>query len=296
MAGTVPVLSPNFNIMNSIQLILLSMKVSVILSVFALGLEASLQDVTYLFRHPRKLVVALLPIYIVIPMVAAILISIFTNIHPAAKIALFALSVSPTPPLLPKKQLKAGGTKSYIFGLLVAVSLLAIVVVPLLIEVFERAFKIPAAIPHAVVAQIILTVVLVPLALGIAIRYALPSLAERIGKFLSLIASLFLLIGVLLILFHSIPAMVSLIGNGTIIAIIIFVLIGLGVGHVFGRSDPDNRTALALSTVSRHPGIAITIANINFPEQKLTFAAILLYLLINAVVAIPYLKNARRSK
>lgn len=281
--------------MTPAQLILNSLKVSIVLSVFALGLEASLKDVTYLFRNPAKLVRAFLPMYVVMPLVAAIMVSVFSNIHPAAKIALVALSVSPIPPLLPKKQMKAGSEESYTLGLLVAISLLAIVGVPVAIELFEIAFNRPAQVPPAVVAQIVLTIILTPLAIGIAINYWLPALAERIAQPLSLFATVLLLIATLFILYSATPAIISLIGNGTMIVIILFVLIGLAVGHWFGESDPDDRTALALSTVSRHPGIAIAIAHINFPEQKLAPAAIALYLLINTVMTILYVKSRKRA-
>lgn len=277
--------------MNLSQLILLSLKLSILLSVFVLGLAASSRDVTYLFRHPKQLVRSLLPMYVIMPLVAAVIVSIFSNLNPAVKIALITLSVSPIPPILPKKQLKVGGRESYVIGLLVAISLLAIIVVPLVIELFELAFNRSAQIPPAVVARLILATVLIPLAIGLAVRYALPAFAERIAKPLSIVASILLAIASLFILFNAMPAIISLIGNGTVLAIIIFVLIGLAVGHSFGGPDPDNKTALALSTVSRHPGIAIAIANINFPEQKLALAAILLYLLLSAVVTIPYLKS-----
>jgi BASS family bile acid:Na+ symporter len=282
--------------MNPTQLILLSMKVSVILSVFALGLEASLSDVTYLLRNLRQLVRALMPMYLVMPLVAGIMVSVFSNIHPAAKIALVALSVSPIPPLLPKKLMKAGGTESYSIGLMVAISLLAIAFVPLAIELFEIAFKRPAGISPAVVAEIVLTMILVPLAIGIAIRYLLPALAEQIVKPLSVSASVLLLVGTLFILFNTMPAIISLFQNGTVVAIIIFILIGLGAGHSFGGPNPNDRTVLALSTVSRHPGMAIAIAHTNFPEQKLAFAAIALYLLANTVVTVLYLKSRKRAE
>lgn len=277
--------------MSPAQLIALSMKVSVILSVFALGLEADFRNVTELLRKPQQLIRALIPIYIVMPLVAGIMIFLFTNINPAAKIALFALSVSPIPPLLPKKQLKAGATQSYVIGLLVAISILAIAVVPLLIELFEIAFQRSAGISPVIVAKIVLTVVLMPLAIGIAIRYGLPTIAEKVARPLSSVAFVFLILGALLILFKAMPDILSLIGNGTILAIVIFVLIGLGVGHYFGGPDPDDRTALALSTVSRHPGMALAIANVNFPDQQLSFAAIILYLLVNLVVTFVYLKG-----
>lgn len=104
--------------MNLTTLILLALKSSIFLTVFALGLNVSPKDTTYLFRNPGQLVRSLLPMYIIMPLVAAALIAAF-DIHPAVKIALAALVVSPIPPLLPKKQLKAGGEGSYTIGLLV---------------------------------------------------------------------------------------------------------------------------------------------------------------------------------
>jgi bile acid:Na+ symporter, BASS family len=77
--------------------------------------------------------------------------------------------------------------------------------------------------------------------------------------------------------------------------IVVIVLIGLAAGHLLGGPNPHHRTVLALSTATRHPGVAIAIAHTNFPEQKLALAAILLYLLISGVVTIPYLKSRKST-
>lgn len=281
--------------MNPTQLILLALKVSILLAVFAIGLAASAKDATYLFRNPRQLVRALLPMYVIMPLAAGAIASAF-DLYPAVKIALVALSVSPIPPILPKKQLKAGGEESYTIGLLVAMSLLAVVFVPLALELLQRAFKSPAQLAPAAVAQLVLSTVLVPLALGIAVRYLLPAFAERSAKPVSMVASVLLLVGSLPILFAAQPAIASLIGSGTIVIIVVFTLIGLVVGHWLGGPDPNDRTVLALATTSRHPGIAVAIAHTNFPEQKLALAAILLYLLVSALVTMPYLKSRKRAE
>ncbi len=90
------------------------------------------------------------------------------------------------------------------------------------------------------------------------------------------------------LLIKAAPAMLSLIGSGTLPAIIAFILVGLVSGHLLGGPEPANRTVLAIASSSRHPGIAIAIAGANFERGKLAMAAILLYILINIVVAIPY--------
>lgn len=82
--------------------------------------------------------------------------------------------------------------------------------------------------------------------------------------------------------------------NGTLAAIVAFVLVGLVAGHLLGGPAPEDRTVQALSTASRHPGVAMAIASANFPQQKLTPAAILLYLIVCAIVTIPYLTWRKR--
>jgi BASS family bile acid:Na+ symporter len=66
------------------------------------------------------------------------------------------------------------------------------------------------------------------------------------------------------------------------------------VGHVLGGPEPDQATVLALSTACRHPAIALAIASTNFSEFRFG-AYIVLYVLVNAVVAIPYLIRQRRQ-
>ena len=117
--------------------ILLVLQASIILSVFAIGLKATFADATFLFRRPGHLVRALLSMNVLMPLTALAVDAPF-DLHPAVKIALVVIAVSPTPPILPKKALKAGGTEAYTIGLLVAAAALSIVVIPLSMEMFER--------------------------------------------------------------------------------------------------------------------------------------------------------------
>lgn len=64
------------------------------------------------------------------------------------------------------------------------------------------------------------------------------------------------------------PALVSLIDSGTLAAITAFILAGLAAGHLLGGPKPENRTVLALATVSSHPAVALTTANASFPERS----------------------------
>jgi BASS family bile acid:Na+ symporter len=88
-------------------------------------------------------------------------------------------------------------------------------------------------------------------------------------------------------------ALWAAVGDGTLIALVVFVAIGLLVGHLLGGPDPDHSVVLALSTASRHPAIALSIASANFPDERFG-GTILLYLLVGALAAMPYLSWRRR--
>jgi BASS family bile acid:Na+ symporter len=218
----------------------------------------------------------------------AVTLALMFNLNPAVKIALVALSVSPIPPVLPIKLMKAGGTKSHSIGLLVAMGLLAIIFVPVVMEILEQVFGIPLQMTMASIAVLILIMVLLPMILGVAVRSFVPGLAERQAKPISQVGSVGLLACAGLILFAAAPQVLTLLGTGTILALAAFVLVGLAVGHLLGGPEPEDRTALAFSTASRHPGVAIAIAHANFPQQKLALAAVLLYLLVSGIVSVPF--------
>lgn len=276
------------------SLIFLLVKISVVVSVIAIGLNATFKDTTYLLKRPALLGRALLSMNIVMPAVA-VLIALNFNLNPAVKVALVALSVSPIPPILPNKMIKAGGTESYTIGLLVAASLLSVVLIPVTIEVFEWISGTPMQMKALDILKVVLTTILIPLVIGIGIRALWPSFAEKIARPVALIALILLVLAVLPILFTSIRAVFSVIGDGTLLALAAFAIIGLITGHLLGGPTQENRPVLALATSARHPAVAWAIAHANFPDQKLVGALVLVYLVLSAIVAAPYLNWFKRS-
>ena len=249
-------------------LILFGLAASALLSLFSVGLRASPQDATYLFRRPGELTRALLAMNVLMPLFALALISIF-DFTPAVRIALVALSLSPIPPPVPAKGVKSGGSASYAMGLQVAIGSLAIIFVPLAIAAIGqvRGVVLQANIARVASSRLCLDS---PSHRGrhLGDKRA-PAFAERIARPLTSISGLGVVACIIVVWIASAPAMWSLIGNGTVIAFAAFVLVGLAVGHVLGGPVPQNRTALAIATASRHPGIALILARANFPAETL---------------------------
>jgi BASS family bile acid:Na+ symporter len=280
--------------MDLAALIPLLVKVSIGLMVFGFGLHLSPRDLTLLFRKPGLILRSLLSVSVVMPLVAAALVTIF-DLHPAVKVALVALSLSPVPPLRPTVGLKAGGGASYVFSLLVTAAVLAVVFVPVGVELFGMAFGRPAQMSPVAVAQVVLISVLAPLGAGILIRRVASALAERIAKPVSLLATGMLAAALIPILITAMPAAISLIGDGTLAAIVGFIVVGLTTGHLLGGPEQNDRTVLAIFTASRHPGVALAIGIANAPGEKRVLATVLLYFIMNLIIAIPYMAWRRRT-
>ena len=275
------------------QIVVSALMASALLSLFSIGLRGTLQDATHLLRRPGELLRAVLAVNVLMP-VFAVTLNFIVDFHPAVKIALIALSVSPIPPPVSAKEMKSGGAESYVIGLHVAIGLLAIIFVPLAMAIIGqlRSSPLQASIPG--VARVVFISIVIPIAAGIFVRKVAPAFARRVAQPLTSISGIGLLVGVVIVWIASAPAMWSLIGNGTVIALAAFVLVGLAVGHVLGGPVPANRASLAIATASRHPGVALLLARANFPAETLVVPAVLLYLLVNALVAIPYLLWCKR--
>jgi BASS family bile acid:Na+ symporter len=196
--------------------------------------------------------------------------------------------------MLPQQANRASGNPSYATGLLVTAALLAPVFTPLAVELSGVAFDVPTHLSVVTIARLVLQTVVAPMAAGMLLRHFAPRLATQVAPPLLWVATGLLVAGLLPILFTALPAMRALIGNGTLFAFAVFVLAGLGAGHLLGGHEPEESTVLALSTASRHPGIALAIAHANGADMQLATAALLLYLLVSLLLMAPYIARRRR--
>jgi BASS family bile acid:Na+ symporter len=275
------------------QAIRLTELLSIMLIVFGFGLRSSTRDATFLFRNPSLLLRSLLAMNVLLPLFSATIVAVFA-LRPAIAIALVALALSPVPPFLPGRQLKLVVHPQYIFGLFGATSLLAIVLAPSTVALLGVAFTRQISIAPVLIAKTVALTVLVPFALGMVVRRMMLAFAERASSLADKVGTWLLIVAFIPVLIREWPAMISLIGNGTVLAFVAFTVIGLAAGHLLGGPNPDRRTVLALATASRHPGVALTIATDIFPDQKLVAPALLLYLLVGAIASAPYVMWRRR--
>ena len=276
--------------MTAAQLISLAIVISICLTVFALGLNSYLKDAIWLFRKPGLLARSLFSMngFMVI---LTVTVAKLVNLDPALRIAIIALALSPVPPIFPKNQQKVGATNSFAISLVVCAALASIVLIPMWSELLGGIFHFEAHLGLGKIIPIVLLRILLPLFAGILIHRLAPRFADRAVRPISLVAMVLLVIAVIPALFVSYRAMWAMIGNGVLITVTLFTVVGLTAGHLLGGPNPDNRSVLALATSTRHPGLAITIAALNFPERKsAVLIVVLFHLIVGSIVAIPYVK------
>ena len=284
--------------MDGPQIIKLLATTSILLLVFALGARATFSDATSLvretFRPPYWLVRALIAMYVVVP-AAAVCLGLVLDLPRPISVGLLAIAVAPIPPILPRRQLELGGSPGHVFGLLVPVSLFAIVQVPLMVGVIGRVFGREASFSPARVAGVIGVTILAPLAAGLVLRWLAPRGAAHVALWTSRLGTALLALTVMTILVKAGPAMISLARGDAMLAIVVMAVIAIGAGHWMGGSSPPDRVILAFASAMRHPGLALAVATANLPEEPRMLAAILLYVLVSLVLTSLYGMTARRQ-
>jgi BASS family bile acid:Na+ symporter len=276
------------------ELIPLAVKVSIMLLVFALGLKTDPAVLTFLVKRPSLLARSLLSINLVMPIIAAILVRLF-SLHPPVGLMLVALALAPLPPILPGKQAKAGADMAYAISLLTFAALFALISIPLSVEVVGRFLGVSLHVPVLPILKLVLSSIIVPLGLGLLGRRFLPALAERASGLVSKFATLLLVVAVIPILIGAWKGILAQIGDGTVVALALFTVGGLAVGHLLGGPDPSDRTVLALSTASRHPGVSLALVHMAAPDAKAAMPLLLLYLFVSAVVGAPYVAWRKKA-
>jgi bile acid:Na+ symporter, BASS family len=275
------------------QLAVLALQISVLCTVFGFGLKTRLDNLSIVWRRPALLARSLVAVFVMMPIFAVLLTRLF-EFRPTVEVALIALAISPMPPLLPQKQSQAGAATHYALGMMATFGLLAIIIVPLAIEILARVSGRPLAIEPTVVARIVLTSTLLPLAAGMVGRAIAPRLAATIERPITLAAQVLLVVAAVALIVITARGIWAWVGDGTIIAMVLFLAGGFAIGRAMAGPDSDHALALGLATAYRHPAIALSIAAANFPEERFG-GAILLYMIVGAIVYFPYVVWRRRQ-
>lgn len=271
-------------------MLLLMIKAAIALLVFATGLNATREDLLWIWRRPPLLIRSFIAMYVLVPFVAIMMVVLF-DLPRGTEIGLLFLSISAGAPLLPRKLIKFGGDPSFAFSLVVATSLAAIVTVPASLVLLQPLIPVEADVQIGKIALLIFKSFLLPLAAGMLVRRFAADWADRFGDNLMTVAGIVLAIGALVVIASKWPQIVE-VGLPSIVAFAGLTLASLAAGHWLGGPDEQHKTSLAVACATRHIGLALLIAA--NAKGSGTLALVAAYLFASAIVSIPYIRWRRK--
>jgi bile acid:Na+ symporter, BASS family len=210
-----------------------------------------------------------------------------------AEVGIVLMAISPGAPVALRRSLGAGGHRSLAPALQIAVAVLAVLSMPLSIAALDEYYGTRAVVEPLQLARQVFFAQLLPLSLGMAMKRLFATTAERLAPRLHRLGGMILIAFLVVVLIDIWPVVI---GAGWLVAaaIAIVTALALAVGHLLGGPEPATRTATAISSAARNPGLALLVATLNHAPPAITATA-LAYLLIAAVTLIPYVLWRKRD-
>jgi len=258
---------------------------SVFTVMLSMGISMPPGSVKSLLQRRDLLVRSFVAVLVIYPLIAAITLKVF-DLSPRTSIALVILASAPAAPLLTKRARMAGADVSIASALQITLAIVSIVVTPLLLVAFAALLPVSQeSISALAVAKQIATVQLLPLGIGFLGRQVAGELVDDVAELMVTIANTTFLVLAFFLLAISLN-LVPQFSLSTIGVYALIVVLGLAVGHVLGGPPLGRRAAVATATIARNVGLSLFIATAN--NQSGAVPAIVTYLVIGAVVALPY--------
>jgi BASS family bile acid:Na+ symporter len=262
----------------------------VVTSMLAMGLSLSVAQILLPLKNLRLVTLALLANFVLVPLLAYA-ITLVIPLEQSLQIGLIVLATAAGAPFLPKLVQGARGNIAFGVGLMVLLMVVTIIYVPLVLPLLLQG----VSVNPWDIAQSLIVLMLIPLAIGLLIKSHSPDSAARWQPVMNKISSLAILILLVVGLGLNASNIVSLIGTGGILALLIFILGCLLIGTLLGGRDPAERSVMGLGTAQRNISAAIVVAAQNFTAGN-TLSFILVASILLLLVLLPTAKRLGRQQ
>ncbi len=266
---------------------------TIFIVMFALGLAIDVRDLRWAWARPWLVARGLVSVLVVVPIIG-IAVAHALGLSLAAQVGVALMAISPGAPVALRRSLDAGSHQSFAAVLQVLVALLAIVSMPLSVEALNWFYGTHGSISPVLVMRQVFLAQLLPIGFGLIIRRLAATAALRAEPIVRRAAGVMLMGFAVLVLAAIWPIVIGA-APRTAVAAVLTTLLALAVGHVLGAPDGDTRTAVAVSSALRNPGLALLVAASNHVPGEVT-STILAYALCTAVIVTLYVVWRRRSQ
>ena len=240
-----------------------TMLVFVLSSMLGMGLGLNIRQIARPLRNLRLVVLSLVANFLVMPAVALVFARILQLDQPLG-VGLLLLGAAAGAPFLPKLAQIARGNLAFAVGLMVLLMVVTVGYMPVVLPQLLPG----VSVDSAKIARSLFVLMLLPLAGALWMNAKLPAVAARVKPALDKTSnlSLMLLIGLLTAL--NVRSVLTVFGTGGILAGLLFLAAGFGIGWLLGGPSADTRTVLALGTAQRNIAAALVVGSQSFDDPN----------------------------
>ena len=260
----------------------------VLSSMLSMGLSLTVRQILAPLRNYRLIVLALLANFVLMPF-AAFGIAKLLQLDEALGIALLLLGTASGAPFLPLLARISKGNLAFSVGLMVLLMVVTVGYMPLVLPLFLQGVSVdPMKIGRSLVFLMML-----PLAIGLLVKARLSGLAAKVQPSLGRVSILSLALLIALLLITNMKNVLDLYGTRGVLASILFIAAGSGIGWVFGGPQSDTRGVMALGTAQRNIAAALVVGGQNFRDPKV-IVMVVVVAIVGLLMLMPFAKYLAR--
>ena len=241
----------------------IAMLIFVLSSMLAMGLDLTVGQIIAPLRNVRLVMLSLLANFVLMPLAAVALAALLQLDQPLG-VGLLLLGSAAGAPFLPKLAQMAKGDLAFGVGLMVLLMVVTVGYLPLVLPLLLPG----VSVNPAKIGRSLFLLMLLPLAGALAVKARFADVAARTKPVLDRVSNLSLILLVLLITAGNVNNVLAVFGTGGILAGLLFIVIGFGIGWVLGGPDSSTRRVLALGTAQRNIAAALVVGSQSFSDPK----------------------------
>jgi bile acid:Na+ symporter, BASS family len=241
----------------------ITMLAFVLSSMLSMGLSLTVGQILAPLRNYRLIVLGLVANFVLMPFAAFAIARLLRLDEPLA-IALLLLGTASGAPFLPLLARISKGNLAFSVGLMVLLMVVTVGYMPLVLPLILEGVSVdPMKIGRSLVFLMML-----PLVAGLLVRARLSRLAAKAQPSLSRLSILSLALLIALLLITNMQNVLSLYGTRGVLASILFIAAGSGIGWLLGGQS-DTRGVMVLGTAQRNIAAALVVGGQNFKDPRI---------------------------
>jgi BASS family bile acid:Na+ symporter len=259
----------------------LSVLVFVVSSMLAMGLSLTIRQVFNPLKDVMLVIKALVANFVLVP-VLAWLVTLILPLSEAQSIGLILLATAAGAPFLPKLVQAAKGNLAFSVGLMVLLMVVTVVYVPVVLPLLLPG----VAVNPLDIASSLVVLMLIPLAAGLFVKARYGDIAASLQPVMAQTSNTALMLLMVLMLVLNFDSLISVIGTGAILALLLFIILSFVIGFFLGGPAKDTKAVMGLGTAQRNVSAALVVGAQNFGDPDVVTMLIVGALLMLVVLMI----------